>query len=65
MKTNGDILREHGKRLGIPPRTIEQVKTAMADAEEFACAPNMARLMLRHGSMTDEARAWLSQEYPQ
>lgn len=71
MKTNGDILRAHADAMGMPGRTLEQVKADLAAAKKRAKGKNvdldsaMASLMLRHGRLTDDARAWIATEYPQ
>lgn len=63
--TNGDILRAHAERLGIPLRSLEQVRVAILEAKAKGSDATFARLMLAQGRLTDEARAWLSGEYPQ
>jgi len=66
-QTHGDIWREHAKQQGIPLRTLDDVRDTLArdkkkgDGTDIA----MARLMLRHGRLTDEARAYVAREYPQ
>lgn len=65
MKTNGDIIREHAESLGISPCSLCEVKSFIVAAKTKGADPSAARLMLHHGRLTDEARAWLSQEYPQ
>ncbi len=59
--TNGEMMRALAAEKGIPVRTLQQVQAAIADAATRQCAGSLARLMLRHGRMTDEARAWLAQ----
>lgn len=59
MKTNGDILREQAGKAGIPLRTLEQVKAALVQAKKNKCEASMLRIMLNHGRLTDEARAYL------
>lgn len=65
MKTNGDILCAHADKIGLSFRTLEQVKAGFAQARKNKCEASMARLMLNHGRLTDEARAWVAKEYPQ
>lgn len=71
MLTNGDILRAQADAMGVPLGTLDQVKARLAAAKARAKGKNagldaaLAGLMYRHGRMTDEARAWLAQEYPQ
>lgn len=63
--TVGEKLREHAAESGIPVRTLQQVQSCIAKCKRQKSDKAMARLMLNHGRMTDEARAWLSTEYPQ
>ena len=44
---------------GMPCRTLEQVKAALAQARKNKCEPEMLRIMLNHGRITDEARTYL------
>lgn len=55
------------EQLGIPLRTLDQVRESIAHAKtrDAGCDEAMARLMLRHGRLTNEAREWLAREYPQ
>lgn len=63
--TNGDKWRDHAERMGIPLRTLDEVKAALARAKKTKADASMARLMLKHGRLTDEARAYVASEYPQ
>lgn len=63
--TWGDILRADAEKVGIPLRTLAQVQACIAKCRKQKSEKTMARLMLKAGRMTDEARAWLQQEYPQ
>jgi hypothetical protein len=66
MTTRSDILRADADRKGIPLRTLDDVKETIAERIRIKANPaKMASLMLRHGRLTDEARAWLASEYPQ
>lgn len=48
-----------------PPRTLEQVKACIAKCrKQPSKGAIMARLMLNHGRMTEEAREWLKKEFP-
>lgn len=47
------------------PRTLEQVQSFMTNAAKNRSALSAARLLLRHGRMTDEAKAWLMRTYNQ
>lgn len=49
----------------IPLRTLEQVKESLARAKQQGTDSDMARLMLRHGRLTDEAREYVVRQYPQ
>jgi hypothetical protein len=68
---NGQILRAQADGLGIPLRTLDDVRTDLARCKARAKGRNkdldktMASAMLRHGRLTDEARAWVATEYPQ
>jgi hypothetical protein len=64
-KTWGEILREDADKAGRPLRTLEQIQACIAKCRRQKSDKTMARLMLNQGRMTDEARAWLSAEYPQ
>jgi len=64
MTTNGEQFRKMADDLGIPLRTLDGVKAALADAKKTKADVSLARLMLKHGRMTDEARAWVASEYP-
>lgn len=58
-------LHAHAERLGIPPRTLEQAQTFMAEAAKQGSALSAARLMLKHGRLTPDAREWLEKAYGQ
>ena len=49
--------------MSIPLRTLEQVKTAIDTAKKTNSDKTLARLMLRHGRMTDEAILWIGDNY--
>lgn len=65
MSTNGDFWRDVAERKGIPLRTLADVKEglerdkAMGDGTDIS----MARLMLRHGRLTAEAREYVARQY--
>jgi hypothetical protein len=63
--TNGDIWKERAEAAGMPRRSLEQVKDALANAKKYGSDREMALLMLRHGRLTDEAREYVAREYPQ
>lgn len=61
--TNGQRLAQAAERLGIPIRTLENVQGAIALCNKNGTDIEMARLMLRHGRLTVDAREWLTREY--
>lgn len=65
MVTNGDYWRAQAEKAGIPERTLAQVQEAIRLAKIEDGDEAMARLLLRHGRLTIEARIWLAQEYRQ
>lgn len=65
MMTRGEALRTHAERSGIPVRSLEQVQQCISRCKRQKSDEAMARLMLNHGRMTEEARAWLLMQYPQ
>lgn len=67
MKTNGDIQRAQAEQQGIPLRTLDDVRTCLERDKKKPgnVDVRMARMMLRHGRLTDEARAYVAQQYPQ
>ena len=62
--TNGDIWKQRADAIGMPLRTLEQVKDGLAQAKKNKCEAEMARLMLRHGRLTDEAILYIGDNYP-
>lgn len=60
-----DMGREVSERRGIPLRTLTDVQACIAQDKPRGVDVAMARLMLRHGRLTAEAREWLAREYPQ
>lgn len=63
-KTVGEVLRADAENAGIPLRTLDQVKAALARAKKNRSEDRMARLMLRHGRLTDEAILYIGDNYP-
>ena len=61
--TNGEWLRQAAERQRIPLRTAEQVRACLEKVQKTNADMSMARLMLNHGRLTDDARgiarAWL------
>lgn len=59
-------LHDLAEKQAIPLRTREDVVADLAKAKAFDGGDVvMAKLMLRHGRLTEEARAWIAWEYPQ
>ena len=63
--TNGDILRAHAEKQGIPLTSIWKAQEGLKLARTQADKGVLARIMLRHGRLTDEARAYVAATYPQ
>jgi hypothetical protein len=57
--TWGEALRREADRRRMPLRTIKQVRNCLDKARKTDADKPMARLMLRHGRLTDEARAFV------
>jgi hypothetical protein len=51
-------LTKHAERLAIPVRTLEQVKADLDEAAKTDADRHMARLMVKFGRLTDEAREY-------
>lgn len=64
MKTIGQTYREEAERRGIPAQSLTQVKQTIEQCRRQKSDANMARLLLRHGRITENARNWLEREYP-
>jgi len=62
--TNGNILKQYADTAGIPPRTLEQAREALACAKQTNADKALARIMLRFGRLTNEARDYIIREYP-
>lgn len=60
MTTNSQHLAAHAERKSIPLRTLDQVRAVLSEAKRRGTDISMARLMLRHGRMTDEARNYVA-----
>ena len=56
MTTTLEMLNYHAERLGIPLRTKDQVLATLAQCRKKKSDMSMARLMLKAGRLTDEAR---------
>ena len=58
-------VHEAAERMGLPRRTLDQVRQGLEIAKKTKADVALARLMLRHGRLTDEARDYVAREYPQ
>ena len=65
MKTNGDIWRERAGHIGIPLVSIWNAQEGLARAKKTKADGALARIMLRHGRLTSEAREYVARKYPQ
>ena len=63
--TNGDYRRVVAEKQDASLRTLDQVKDSLAQARKNKREAELARLMLRYGRLTDEAREYVAREYPQ
>lgn len=63
--TVAEWLHAEAAKAGIPLRTTEQVSEALAQAKRTKADQALARLMLRHGRLTEQARAYVANAYPQ
>lgn len=57
-------LHKAAEARAIPLRTVEQVKAALVAARKTGADAAMARLMLRHGRLTDDAILYIGDNYP-
>lgn len=55
--TNGQLLTTAADQLHIPPRTVDEVRKSLNAAKRRGSDHAMAKLMLKHGRLTDEARS--------
>jgi len=63
--TNGDYRRVVAEKQDTSLRTLDQVKDSLAQARKNRREAQLARIMLRYGRLTDEAREYVAREYPQ
>jgi hypothetical protein len=59
------IFHQMAEQARIPLRTVADVRKALEEAKATKADAAMARLMLRHGRLTDEARDYVAKAYPQ
>jgi hypothetical protein len=57
--TNGEWLKQQSETLGIPSRTLAQVKEALEKAKRKNADMAMARLMAKHGRLEADAMAYV------
>lgn len=57
---NAAELTSHADRLGIPLRTLDDVREALEQARAQKSDAAMARLMLKYGRLTEDARAFVA-----
>lgn len=60
-----NLIHTQAEQRGIPRRTLDDVKDTLAQAKRTKDDKSMARIMLKHGRLTDDARAYVAGEYPQ
>ena len=63
--TNGDYRHVVAEKQDTSLRTLDQVKDSLAQARKNKREAELARIMLRYGRLTDEAREYVAREYPQ
>ncbi len=52
-------LHRAAEEQGIPPRSLDQVKAALERAKKNDADMALARAMLRHGRLTEDARRYV------
>ena len=62
MTTNGDLLRAEADRLGIPLVSVWAAQEGFERAKKTKADVSLASLMLRHGRLTEEARAYIARD---
>lgn len=63
--TNGDQMAAEADALGLPRTSIWKAQEGLAKAKKTNADVSLARLMLRFGRLTPEARNYVAKEYPQ
>lgn len=58
--TYSDTLKAQADALGVPPRTLADVTKVLTKARKHESDASLARLLLNHGRLTDEARAFVA-----
>lgn len=59
MQTYSGHLKAQADAMGVPPRTVDDVRKALTKARKHKSDASLARLLLNHGRLTDEARAFV------
>jgi hypothetical protein len=60
--TNGDYRRVAAEKQDTSLRTLDQVKDSLAQARKNRREAELARIMLRYGRLTDEAREYVARD---
>jgi hypothetical protein len=63
--TTGDLLRADADKAGLPLKTLNEVRLALLNAKDTHADKTLARMMLRYGRMTEQARHYVASRYPQ
>ena len=63
MISHAELVAE-AERRGMPLTSLERAKAGLAQAKKTGADKSMARLMLRFGRLSEEARTWIAKEYP-
>lgn len=63
--TTAEWLRAEAGKSGIPLRSLADVQKCLSQCQRQKSDEAMARLMLKHGRLTDEARAYVAATYPE
>lgn len=58
---NTELLNQYANELNIPLRTLDDVRSSLTKAKKKKADMSMARLMLNHGRLTDEARQFVAE----
>jgi hypothetical protein len=58
-------LHQMAEQQGIPLRTLNDVRLDLLNAKDNGADQALARIMLRHGRLTEQSRAYVSSHYPQ
>jgi hypothetical protein len=64
-RTMGDLLRADADKAALPLKTLNEVRLALLNAKDAHSDKTLARMMLRYGRMTEQARHYVASRYPQ